>query len=75
MRLSARIAVVVSLGWALVGPFVCTVHAQIVAPSVYTTAIQVTGEDPGTEFDDWATSGIPIALADTEDNVARDRHS
>lgn len=41
----------------------------VVAPSTFTTAIQVQGEDPGTEFDGWA--GIPIAYTDNggvEDN-------
>lgn len=41
----------------------------VVAPSTFTTAIQVQGEEPGTEFDDWA--GIPIAYTDNggvEDN-------
>lgn len=41
----------------------------VVAPSTFTNAIQVQGEDPGTEFDDWV--GIPIAYTDNaglEDN-------
>jgi hypothetical protein len=42
--------------------------AQVVAPSVYTTAIQVQGEAAGTEFDDWAASGITIADMDPVDN-------
>jgi hypothetical protein len=36
----------------------------IVAPSTYATNIQVQGEEPGTEFDDWAT--IPIAYTDND---------
>lgn len=34
----------------------------VVAPSTFSTAIQVQGEAAGTEFDDWA--GIPIAFTD-----------
>lgn len=34
----------------------------VVAPSTFSTVIQVQGEDPGTEFDDWAA--IPIAYTD-----------
>ena len=41
--------------------------AQVTAPSIYTTAITVQGEEPGTEFDDW--DGIPIATMDPADNV------
>ena len=43
------------------------VHAQVTAPSIYTTTIQVQGELPiGTEFADWA--GIPITDMDPVDN-------
>jgi hypothetical protein len=42
--------------------------AQVVAPSTFTTAIMVQGEAPGTEFDDWAAAGIPIATTDPVDN-------
>ncbi len=41
-------------------------HAQVIAPSVYTTTIQVQGEEAGTEFADWV--GIPIADMDPADN-------
>lgn len=34
----------------------------VVAPSTFSSTIQVQGEAPGTEFDDWA--GIPIAFTD-----------
>jgi hypothetical protein len=44
------------------------VRAQVTAPSVYTTAIQVQGETLGTEFDDWASSGITVADMDALDN-------
>lgn len=40
----------------------------VVAPSTYTTAIQVQGEAEGTEFDDWASAGIPVASTDPLDN-------
>jgi hypothetical protein len=43
-------------------------RGQVVAPSVYTTAIQVQGEPLGTEFDDWAGSGIPVVDMDPADN-------
>jgi hypothetical protein len=42
--------------------------AQVVAPSIYTTSIHVQGEPVGTEFDDWAASGIPVVTMDPEDN-------
>jgi hypothetical protein len=42
-------------------------RAQVVAPSTYTTTIQVQGEAPGTEFADWA--GIPIVDMDPVDNA------
>jgi len=42
--------------------------ALIVAPSTYTNAITVQGEAEGTEFDDWASSGIPVAATDPVDN-------
>lgn len=41
---------------------------QVTAPSVYTSSIQVQGEVLGTEFDDWATSGITIIDMDPVDN-------
>ena len=48
---------------------ICVGSAQaVVAPSTFTTAIQVQGEAEGTEFDDWASSGIPIATTDPADN-------
>jgi hypothetical protein len=43
-------------------------QAQVVAPSTYTTAITVQGEPLGTEFADWAGSGIPVADMDPADN-------
>ena len=43
------------------------VASAVVAPSTFSSAIQVQGEDPGTEFDDWA--GIPIAITDPADNA------
>lgn len=43
-----------------------TASAQVIAPSTYTTSIQVRDEVAGTEFDDWAA--IPIALTDPLDN-------
>ncbi len=46
-----------------------SVDGQVVAPSIYTTSIMVQGEAAGTEFDDWANSGIPIASSDPVDNV------
>ncbi|NOZ38901.1 MAG: PEP-CTERM sorting domain-containing protein [Planctomycetes bacterium] len=42
--------------------------AQVTAPSTFTTAIQVQGEDLGTEFDDWNASGISVVDADPADN-------
>jgi hypothetical protein len=48
------------------------VRAQVVAPSVYTTAIQVQGETAGTEFDDWTSSGITVADMDPLDNPGGD---
>ncbi len=49
--------------------FAGSVPGQVVAPSFYTTSITVQGEPEGTEFDDWAASGIPIATSDPADNV------
>ncbi|TWT92878.1 hypothetical protein Pla108_40180 [Botrimarina colliarenosi] len=40
--------------------------AQVIAPSTFTTSIQVRDEAAGTEFDDWAD--IPITLTDPLDN-------
>ena len=45
-----------------------TLHAQVVAPSTYTTAITVQTEPVGTEFADWAASGIPVVDMDPADN-------
>jgi hypothetical protein len=42
------------------------VYAQVVAPTTYTTSIQVRDEVAGAEFDDWAD--IPVALTDPLDN-------
>ena len=53
---------------ALFGITTGATHAQVVAPSVYTTTIQVQGETAGTEFADWAASGITVADADPVDN-------
>ncbi len=44
-----------------------TAHA-VVVPGTWTTSIQVQGELAGTEFDDWAAAGIPIATTDVLDN-------
>jgi hypothetical protein len=44
-------------------------RAQVTAPSVYTTAIQVQGEAPGAEFADWAASGITVIDMDPADNA------
>lgn len=46
-----------------------TGSAQVIAPSFYTTAITVQGEAPGTEFDDWASSGITVVDMDPADNL------
>lgn len=40
----------------------------VVAPSIWTTDIQVQEEDPNIAFDDWAASGIPFVVTDPEDN-------
>jgi len=45
-----------------------TSSAQLIAPSFYATAIQVQGEAPGTEFDDWTNSGITVIDMDPLDN-------
>jgi hypothetical protein len=45
-----------------------TANAQVVAPSTYTTSIHVQGEVAGTEYDDWAASGIPVITMDPVDN-------
>jgi hypothetical protein len=42
--------------------------AQIVAPSTYTTAIQVQGEPAGMEYADWDAAGIPVIVMDPADN-------
>ena len=52
----------------VLGLIVSAAHA-VVVPSTFTTAIQVQGEPVGTEFDDWASSGIPIATTDPADNT------
>ncbi|NOY41213.1 MAG: PEP-CTERM sorting domain-containing protein [Planctomycetes bacterium] len=69
-----RSATAVLSGAMLVGVFAlptqkahATAHA-VVAPSNWTTSIQVQGELAGTEFDDWTASGIPIAATDAQDN-------
>jgi hypothetical protein len=48
------------------GVLAATSSAQVIAPSTYTTSIQVQGEPAGMEFDDWA--GIPVADMDPLDN-------
>jgi hypothetical protein len=45
-----------------------TALAQVTAPSFYATTIQVQGEAPGTEFDDWTNSGITVVDMDPADN-------
>ena len=57
LPLAAFLAVVTSPAWA-----------QVTAPSIYTNSIVVQGEAEGTEFDDWANSGIPVVDMDPEDN-------
>ena len=52
----------------LVSLTVPELRAQIVAPSTFTTAITVQGEELGAEFDDWAGAGIPVAAIDPVDN-------
>lgn len=42
--------------------------AQVIAPSFYATTIQVQGEAPGTEFDDWTSSGVTVVDMDPLDN-------
>src|SRR5688572_7449378 len=44
-------------------------RAQVTAPSVYTTTIQVQDEAAGTEFADWAASGITVVDMDPADNT------
>ncbi|QDT71384.1 hypothetical protein [Lacipirellula limnantheis] len=51
------------------GVLAATACAQVVAPSTFTTAIHVQGEAAGTEYADWAASGIPIVDMDPADNV------
>ncbi|QDS98609.1 PEP-CTERM sorting domain-containing protein [Adhaeretor mobilis] len=46
---------------AIAGMNVREAHG-VIAPSTFASGLQVQGEDPGTEFDDWA--GIPIAYTD-----------
>jgi hypothetical protein len=58
---------IVAVG-AVSGLIVSTAHA-VVVPSTFTSAIQVQGETVGTEFNDWASSGIPIATTDPADNT------
>ena len=45
-----------------------TARAQVIAPSVYTTSIQVQGEVAGAEFDDWDASGYTL-ISDDADNI------
>lgn len=59
---------VVLLALAVTVSASAAVWAQVTAPSIYTTSIQVQGEALGTEFDDWATSGIPVIDMDPADN-------
>ncbi|MBX3426817.1 MAG: PEP-CTERM sorting domain-containing protein [Pirellulales bacterium] len=56
---------VLAVAMAASAPFAA---AQVTAPSIYTTAIAVQGEEPGTEFDDWDASGIPFTVLDPVDN-------
>lgn len=53
------------MGWSAIEE----AAAQIVAPSTWTTEIQVQGEDAGAEFNDWAEVSIPLAVADPSDNL------
>jgi PEP-CTERM motif len=43
--------------------------AQVTAPSLYTTGLQVQGEAVGTEFADWAAAGVTNAEMDPADNT------
>ncbi|MBA3481988.1 MAG: PEP-CTERM sorting domain-containing protein [Pirellulales bacterium] len=45
-----------------------TATAQVIAPSVYTTTIQVQGEVVGAEYDDWDASGLTL-IPDDADNI------
>jgi hypothetical protein len=45
-----------------------TALAQVTAPSFYATTIQVQGEAPGTEYDDWTNSGITVVDMDPVDH-------
>lgn len=63
-KLGSRAAVFVALVLTAT-----TTWGQVTAPSVYTTSILVQGEAPGTEFADWAASGITVVDADPADNV------
>ena len=40
----------------------------VTAPSVFTNALQVQGEAPGTEFADWDALGLTLATTDAADN-------
>ena len=68
MIASVRTLATVAAAASLFGVLSSTAQAQVVAPSTYTTAIHVQGEAAGTEFDDWAASGIPVVDMDPVDN-------
>jgi hypothetical protein len=53
---------------SLIASIATVAVAQVTAPSVYTTSIMVQGEPEGTEFADWASSGITVVDADPADN-------
>jgi len=61
-----------ALWCAAIALYAMPVAAQVAAPSIYTTAIQVQGEPAGAEYADWAASGIPIVDMDPADNAEGD---
>jgi hypothetical protein len=61
-----RLIVAAAVGLLALVPIAA--RAQVVAPSFYSSAIQVQGELAGTEFDDWAAAGVPVADMDPVDN-------
>lgn len=66
MRFSRWLVTCLGACGAVIASFCTTPFAMaVVAPSTFSSTIQVQGEVEGTEFDDW--SEIPIALSDPED--------
>ena len=64
-KLTRRWLVLATVAMAL---HAAPLSAQVVAPSTYTTAITVQTEPAGTEFADWAASGVPVVDMDPADN-------